>query len=71
MTLICPACDCIAPPAATSGPLAVCAGCGACLYVEQSGTVRRATGDDVYSLPNAEITTLRKAHGRVTRGARP
>lgn len=71
MSLICPLCDAVEAPAAVAGALQVCARCGRCLYVAEDGAVRVATGPDLDALPSADLTTLRKAHGRVTRGARP
>lgn len=64
----CPACLTSAPPAATVGPLVVCAGCGASLVVDGTG-IRRATGADTLVLGPADLQILRTTRGRIARAA--
>lgn len=64
--MICPLCAFDGDPAATSGRVAVCAGCGASL-VPSTDTWKPARGPDTAALAVEELGRLRKAKGKVVR----
>lgn len=66
----CPVCRETAEPAARVGAILVCGQCGASLYEDEDGGVRRASGAETIAMSHTDpvgFATLKSARGKLTR----
>lgn len=64
--VLCPVCYTSAIPAAVVGGITICGSCGASL-IDEGSHVRRALAVEVQTLDAADLVTLRRARGAITR----